>query len=189
MYKRQLTACQTLTASQCGKQRVVSGEAESRFTTSLAGGKAPDPGGTPSGPDAFVAGHSNQIMKVVNVDEARRAARLGPVPALEHELRTHCVSARLNRNELTQLDQLRLSVHMQRGEFLRAASLHQLPPRAAPELNRHAWAELARTAAALNQIAHRLNLVERGTMVAPEVADVRVALHSFRSALIGAMRR
>jgi hypothetical protein len=129
------------------------------------------------------------MSRSIDIDETRRAARLGPVPAPEGELRIHCVSARLNGAELVQLDALRAMVHMQRGEFLRAASLHQLPPQAAPKLNRQAWAELARAAAVLNQIAHRLNLVAQGVAVAPDISEVRSALADFRSALVGVEQR
>ncbi|MBJ3115112.1 MobC family plasmid mobilization relaxosome protein [Salmonella enterica subsp. enterica serovar Typhimurium] len=45
---------------------------------------------------------------------------------------------------------------MQRGEYLRAAALHRLPP-TIPAANREQWAELARTAANLNQIARKIN--------------------------------
>ena len=50
---------------------------------------------------------------------------------------------------------------MQRGEYLRAAALHRLPP-TIPAANREQWAELARTAANLNQIARHLNEGQRG---------------------------
>jgi len=66
---------------------------------------------------------------------------------------------RLNDAELARLDALREPVHMQRGEYLRAAALHRLPP-SIPAVNRQAWVELARTAANLNQLAHRLNAGE-----------------------------
>ncbi|MBJ2901571.1 plasmid mobilization relaxosome protein MobC [Salmonella enterica subsp. enterica serovar Derby] len=63
---------------------------------------------------------------------------------------------RLNDAELARLDSQRDAVQMQRGEYLRAAALHRLPP-TIPAANREQWAELARTAANLNQIARKVN--------------------------------
>ena len=60
-----------------------------------------------------------------------------------------------------------------------AAALHRLPP-TIPEVNREAWAALARTAANLNQIAHRLNAGD-----ALPLAEVRATLDAFRRDLIG----
>jgi hypothetical protein len=53
--------------------------------------------------------------------------------------RGHTVSVRLNDAELARLDSQRDAVQMQRGEYLRAAALHRLPP-TIPEVNREAWA-------------------------------------------------
>jgi len=75
--------------------------------------------------------------------------------------RGYTVSVRLNDAELARLDSQRDAVQMQRGEYLRAAALHRLPP-TIPEVNREAWAALARTAANLNQIARHLNEGQRG---------------------------
>jgi hypothetical protein len=117
------------------------------------------------------------------VDERRRAARRGPVPAAPADLRTRHVSVRLNDAELAHLDERRASVQMQRGEFLRCAALHQLPP-TIPVLNRHAWERLARASSNLNQLAHAANLVGQP----PDVAAITDALGAFRLALIGAER-
>lgn len=87
-------------------------------------------------------------------DPTRR--RHGPSPLDASDKRTHTVSVRLNDAELALLDSRRGAVQMQRGEYLRAAALHRLPP-TIPAVNREMWAELARTAANLNQIARRLN--------------------------------
>lgn len=105
--------------------------------------------------------------------------RRGPTPLAAADKRGHTVSVRLNEAELAWLDEQRHRVQMQRGEYLRAAAIGQLPP-SIPELNRTAWAALARTAGNLNQIAHRLNAGE-----ALRLDDVRAELAEFRRALIG----
>jgi len=119
------------------------------------------------------------------IDETKRRRR-GPSPLAAEDKREHTVSVRLNIAELAQLDKQRESVQLQRGEYLRAAALHKLPP-TIPALNREAWSELARTAANLNQIARRLN---EGGMVGEglrsELAECARLVRSLRSSLIGA---
>ena len=87
----------------------------------------------------------------MNTDESKRRRR-GPAPLDATDKRGHTVSVRLNDAELARLDSQRDAVQMQRGEYLRAAALHRLPP-TIPEVNREAWAALARTAANLNHRA------------------------------------
>lgn len=111
-------------------------------------------------------------------DESKRRRR-GPAPLDAADKRGHTVSVRLNDAELDRLDSQRSAVQMQRGEYLRAAALHRLPP-TIPEVNREAWIALARTAANLNQIAHRLNAGD-----ALSLAEVRATLDALRRDLIG----
>lgn len=80
----------------------------------------------------------------------------GPKPLASSELRSHTVSVRLNSAELAWLDGARASVRMQRGEYLRHASMGKLPP-TIPEMNREAWASLARVAGNLNQYQQAIN--------------------------------
>jgi hypothetical protein len=112
--------------------------------------------------------------KVVN--EARKHRR-GPHPKDAAELRSHCVSVRLNAAELKTLDGNRGV--FQRGEWLRMASIDQLPPSPPPALNREAWLELSRAAANLNQIARALNAGE-----SVDVTDTLAKLAAFRERLI-----
>ena len=124
----------------------------------------------------FVSLHLQR--KTMTTDESKRRRR-GPVPLDAADKRVHSVSVRLNDAELARLETQRGKVQMQRGEYLRAAALHRLP-RSIPELNREAWASLARSAANLNQIAHRMNAGD----VVP-VVEVRVILDAFRRELLG----
>jgi len=107
-----------------------------------------------------------------------RTARRGPAPLPADERRNHCVSVRLNTGELATLDARRGAY--QRGEWLRMAALDKLPP-TVPAINVQAWAELARAAANLNQIARALNAGEK-----IERGGLRDQLNHFRAALIGA---
>ena len=96
----------------------------------------------------------------MTADESKRSRR-GPAPLDAADKRGHTVSVRLNGGELEKLDAQRGAVQMQRGEYLRAAALHRLPP-TIPEMNRKAWSELSRTTSNLNQIARHLNEGLRG---------------------------
>ena len=104
------------------------------------------------------------------------------------EVRGHCVSVRLNADELAQLDTLCSSMNMQRGEYLRAASLHIMPPPPViiPALNKTAWTELAAAASNLNQLMRAVyfaapekkSFILNSRRAAAELFDFRVALLS-----------
>lgn len=90
---------------------------------------------------------------------AERKSRRGPRPLPPAERREHCVSVRLNADELARLDAARGAPRPgahQRGEWLRMAALDRLP-RTVPAVNAHAWTELARVAANLNQAQRAVN--------------------------------
>jgi hypothetical protein len=82
-----------------------------------------------------------------------RAKRGGRTPLKDP--RTHCVSVRLNDEELNILNTKRGK--MKQGEWLRCAALDKLPPNI-PEPNITKWQELAKAANNLNQIARKLNI-------------------------------
>lgn len=107
-----------------------------------------------------------------------RTARRGPAPLPSDQRREHCISVRVNAAELAQLDERRGPY--QRGEWLRIAALDKLPP-TIPAINSQAWAELARAAANLNQLAKAMNAGDK-----IEKGGLRDTLGKFRAALIGA---
>lgn len=112
----------------------------------------------------------------------------GPKPLAVTDKREHCVSVRLNPAELAWLDGVRSLVRMQRGEYLRQASLGKMPP-TIPPINREAWASLARVAANLNQYQHRLN---EGTASGhpPETIQALTELvQDLRAQLLGIKKR
>ena len=113
-----------------------------------------------------------------------KAARRGPDPLPADELRTFTVSVRLNAVELAALDAQRGPVQMQRGEYLRCASLHRLPP-TIPALNREAWVSLARASGNLNAIARRMHEAAHGLdATAPPIEEISQVLADFRLTLI-----
>lgn len=118
---------------------------------------------------------------MAKVDITRRSKRgiRGVAPLPEEERRDINVSVRLNFAEAEQLDAMRNKVHMQRGEYLRAAALHRLPP-TIPELNRIAWIRLSKAADAICQI------IEGGGSLTSEAEEVISVLSDFRRELIGA---
>jgi hypothetical protein len=96
--------------------------------------------------------------------------------------RSHCVSVRVNDAELEKLDRQRERVGMQRGEFLRAAALHKLPP-TIPELNRRAWSDLGRALGNLSTVATAMRGGEYR-----ELKEIQAAIKDLRQALIGAKK-
>lgn len=103
-------------------------------------------------------------------------------PVDQADLRSHCVSVRLNKSELADLDERREGTGMQRGEWLRAAALSAVPT-PIPPLNRQAWAELARSSANLNQLTRHLN---ESAGADSQTVLAMAELKTFRLALISA---
>lgn len=115
-------------------------------------------------------------------------SKRGPKPLAVADKREHCVSVRLNTAELTWLDGARSLVRMQRGEYLRHASIGKMPP-TIPPINREAWASLARVAGNLNQYQHCIN---EGTASghAPETIQALTELvQELRAQLLGITKR
>ena len=97
------------------------------------------------------------------------------------------MSTRFNLVELCKLDTARALVRMQRGEFLRAASLHVLPP-TIPAVNNEAWVALARANSNLNQLSTVCNSMRNGAPGVVDIDDIRLVLSEFRNALIAALK-
>jgi len=72
----------------------------------------------------------------------------------EKEIRHHCISVRLNEEELIILDSKR--GQYKKGEWLRMASLNKLPP-VLPEINREAWIKLGSLSQDLNYLLNHLD--------------------------------
>lgn len=111
----------------------------------------------------------------INETRAKRRGRT----ALK-DPRTHCVSVRLNDEELNILNNKRGS--MKQGEWLRCAALDKLPP-TVPELNIKKWVEIGKAANNINQIAHKLN--KNAIIDDAQINAIRQLLSEFRAALLG----
>ena len=116
-----------------------------------------------------------------------RRRRHGPEPLPAEALRAHCVSVRLNPAELALLDAKR--GRLARGEWLRAAALHHLPPPPPDPIALDQWQQLSRVGANLNQIAAAINSARLSGAMLPDVGDIRAMLVELRSALITARHR
>ena len=99
--------------------------------------------------------------------------------------RTHCISVRLNDEELNILNTKRGT--MKQGEWLRCAALDKLPP-IIPEPNIEKWQALARSAANLNQLAKTLNLVKLQDSSEENIDEIRNILTEFRASLVEVSR-
>ncbi len=109
-----------------------------------------------------------------NTDEQRR--NYG-----SSELRTHCVSVRMNAKELADLDDRRGKYA--RGEYLRLAFAKKLPPPAPPEINRKAWVELSKSTGNLATLA---TAMRDGEYISLD--DITSAVTDFRRQLIAAKK-
>jgi hypothetical protein len=111
----------------------------------------------------------------INETRAKRSGRT----ALK-DPRTHCVSVRLNDEELNILNNKR--GNMKQGEWLRCAALDKLPP-TVPELNIKKWVEIGKAANNINQIAYKLN--KNAIIDDAKINAIRQLLSEFRAALLG----
>ncbi|MCO5784651.1 ATP-binding protein [Citrobacter meridianamericanus] len=102
---------------------------------------------------------------------------------LPHQkIRTHCVSVRLNEEELNILNNKR--GEYKKGEWLRMASLNALPP-VLSEINRAAWVELGRLAQDLNHLLKLLdNKSPDSELTRTELFAVRRQIKTLREHLI-----
>lgn len=107
----------------------------------------------------------------------------GPDPKPESELRKHPITCRLTDQELEQVDQGKPQ-GMSRGEWIRTKALKRKLPRSIPEMNRQAYAELARLAANLNQYMRAVNQGEVPDQE-PDLFSIYEAVNALRRQIIG----
>ncbi|EAA7150861.1 ATP-binding protein [Salmonella enterica] len=96
--------------------------------------------------------HNNESKE--DLSRSSRRGKFHTTKYSPNEVRTHCVSVRLNEEELSILDSKRGAY--KKGEWLRMASLNKIPP-VLPEINREAWTELGRLAQYLNHLLTHLD--------------------------------
>lgn len=103
------------------------------------------------------------------------------------EIRDITVSPRLNKIEAAELDERRAPVKMSRGEYMRACTFGTLP-RTVPEINRKAWAQLARLSANINQYQSAINAGTAGGYPPALLGQVIDLVEQLRREMIGVSR-
>ena len=93
--------------------------------------------------------HYNPQKQQPDLTKTSRRGKFHTERLPENEIRSYCVSVRLNENELSILEEKRGSY--KKGEWLRMASLNRLPL-VLPEINKSAWVELGRLSQDLNRL-------------------------------------
>ncbi|EAO6183462.1 ATP-binding protein [Salmonella enterica] len=97
---------------------------------------------------------NNDINNHNDIIRLSRRGKLHTDKLPPDEIRSHCVSVRLNEEELTILDSKR--GQYKKGEWLRMSSLDKLPP-VLPEINREAWIKLGSLSQDLNYLLNHLD--------------------------------
>ncbi len=100
----------------------------------------------------------------------------------QSHLRTHCVSVRLNHDELQLLNAKRGD--KSKGEWIRLASLDKLPI-VVPSINIEAWKSLADISQKLNKLLHHLETKSDGsTLTKTELFAVKRQISELRIHLV-----
>ncbi|EEI2304102.1 hypothetical protein JI643_004250, partial [Salmonella enterica] len=96
-------------------------------------------------------------------------------------LRIHCISVRLNKEELELLNASRGD--KRKGEWLRMVSLHKLPP-AIPTINLEAWQSLSDISQKLNRLISHLDTKSSNSeLTKTEIFAVKKQIKELRSCL------
>ena len=102
----------------------------------------------------------------------------------QEELRTHCISVRLNNAELRKLNTLRGK--FPKAEWLRMASLQKFPP-VIPAINIEAWKALSAISQKLNRIALHIDSKSKDSQLThTELFAVKRQLEELRQHLLNA---
>jgi hypothetical protein len=104
------------------------------------------------------------------------------------QMRDHCISTRVNAQELEQIDSWRGTLGMQRGEYLRAAVFNNLP-HPIPAINQEAWVALDNLRSTFTQYQHA---IKQGTATCypPGSNDQAIQiLDQVRNLLIGLIHK
>ncbi|BAS43443.1 hypothetical protein [Klebsiella grimontii] len=102
----------------------------------------------------------------------------------QNQLRSHCVSVRLNNDELQCLNAKRGD--RSKGEWLRLAFLEKLPV-TVPAINIEAWKSLSEISQKLNKlVAHLDNKSQGSSLTQTELFAVKRQISELRINLVGA---
>jgi hypothetical protein len=125
----------------------------------------------------------NTFNKVV-ISKHSRNGSINKANLSQNQLRTHCVSVRLNNDELQRLNAKRGD--RSKGEWLRLAFLEKLPI-AVPAINIEAWKSLSEISQKLNKlVAHLDNKSQGSSLTQTELFAVKRQISELRINLVGA---
>lgn len=100
------------------------------------------------------------------------------------KIRSHCISVRLNDDELSHVDGAR--EHLNRAVWIRMSALEHLPQKI-PEINLTVWKDLARASQDLNSLVQHLNNKSHDSpFTITEIYTVQKRIKALRDALISA---
>ena len=126
---------------------------------------------------------SNTFNKVV-VSKHSRNGSVNEAKLSHNQLRSHCVSVRLNDEELTLLNERR--GRHRKGEWLRLSLLNKLPA-VVPAINIEAWKILGEISQKLNKlVAHLDNKSQGSSLTQTELFAVKRQISELRINLVGA---
>ncbi|MCD9953073.1 hypothetical protein LVT00_21440 [Klebsiella variicola subsp. variicola] len=131
---------------------------------------------------------NNTFNKIV-VSKHSRNGSVNEAKLSHNQLRSHCVSVRLNNEELTLLNEKR--GRHRKGEWLRLSLLNKLPA-VVPAINIEAWKSLSEISQKLNKLVAHLDSKSQGSSltktelfaVKRQISDLR--LHLITANLWGA---
>jgi len=126
---------------------------------------------------------SNTFNKIV-ISKHSRNGSVNEAKFSHNQLRSHCVSVRLNNEELTLLNEKR-GCH-RKGEWLRLSLLNKLPA-VVPAINIEAWKSLSDISQKLNKlVAHLDNKSHESSLTQTELFAVKRQISELRLHLITA---
>ncbi|MFP8578851.1 hypothetical protein ACLH17_20505 [Klebsiella pasteurii] len=122
------------------------------------------------------------------IDESRhyRNGSVSETKLSHDQLRSHCVSVRLNNEELTLFNEKR--GHHRKGEWLRL-SLHNKLPSVVPPINIEAWKSLSEISQKLNKLLIHLEIKSTGgALTKTEIFAVKRQISELRFCLTSSKR-
>lgn len=126
--------------------------------------------------------YASDLKKGVRMENTFNNAYKKELP--QNLLRTHCISVRLNQDELQLLNTKRGD--KSKGEWLRLAFLENLPV-AVPAINIEAWKSLSEISQKLNKlVAHLDNKSQGNSLTQTELFAVKRQISELRMKLITA---
>lgn len=126
---------------------------------------------------------SNTFNKIV-ISKHSRNGSVNEAKFSHNQLRSHCVSVRLNNEELTLLNEKR--GRHRKGEWLRLSLLNKLPA-VVPAINIEAWKSLSDISQKLNKlVAHLDNKSHESSLTQTELFAVKRQISELRMHLITA---